>query len=254
MRIHLVSSLYEEDSYTRILHEYLCNFLTTTDIFYHHTPKLLNHDFHSKFKLASEQMRHLGEILAEQFDRHFILNIGDGNIGLGSVPSFLSFCSKTFPNKKRKVLWFDKYPRLLSALSSHRCDPDKMTVGFLTKTNEEPFLYPIMNKLNWNEIIYIGTTKIEPYERLLLEKNNVVIIDDMNQILQTIGENNFIHIHIDWNIQEDLNFELFESIQQSNNVISADIVNLNQIETPISWNQLKLLILEMMKYSKYERK
>ena len=101
------------------------------------------------------------------------INIGgDHSMAIATVADSLN----RYPPNKLKVLWFDAHPDINTYKSSISKNYHGMPLAYLTglcKSNYFPF---IVNKLNFNNLMYIGIRDIDDYEKHIINKYNIKYI------------------------------------------------------------------------------
>ena len=111
-----------------------------------------------------------------------------------------------FPNNELKVLWFDAHPDINTYESSESKNFHGMPLSYLTGLCQNPDFSFINNKLNFDNLMYVGIRDIDDYERKVIDEHNIKYIscDEINnnvdQSLDTILnfiDNNPIHLSFD---------------------------------------------------------
>ena len=131
------------------------------------------------------------------------INIGgDHSMSIATVAESLN----RFPNNELKVLWFDAHPDINTYDSSESKNFHGMPLSYLTGLCQNPDFSFINNKLNFDNLMYIGIRDIDNYERKVIDEHNIKYIscDEINnnvdQSLDTILnfiDNNPIHLSFD---------------------------------------------------------
>jgi arginase len=133
-----------------------------------------------------------------------IVNIGgDHSISIATGASSLN------KNKNTKFLWFDAHADINTYKESKTKNHHGMVLGYLSGACKDQKINFIKNKLNLNNLMYIGLRDIDPYEKKIIENNNIKIIrsrecnnhTDMviNKIKDFVGKDD-VHVSFDVDI------------------------------------------------------
>lgn len=127
------------------------------------------------------------------------INIGgDHSMAIATIANSLNI-----HKDKLKVLWFDAHPDINTYESSLTKNYHGMSLSYLTGHGENEFQF-IEHKLNLKNLMYIGIRDIDHYEKEIIKDYNIQYIS-VNQI----------------------NNNLYESIQKINNFIDNDPIHIS---------------------------
>ena len=127
------------------------------------------------------------------------INIGgDHSMAIATIANSLNI-----HKDKLKVLWFDAHPDINTYESSLTKNYHGMSLSYLTGHGENEFQF-IEHKLNLKNLMYIGIRDIDQYEKEIIKDYNIQYIS-VNQI----------------------NNNLYESIQKINNFIDNDPIHIS---------------------------
>ena len=127
------------------------------------------------------------------------INIGgDHSMAIATIANSLNI-----HREKLKVLWFDAHPDINTYESSLTKNYHGMSLSYLTGLGENEFQF-IEHKLNFKNLMYIGIRDIDNYEKEIIKDYNIQYIS-VNQI----------------------NNNLYESIQKINNFIDNDPIHIS---------------------------
>ena len=173
------------------------------------------------------------------------INIGgDHSMSIASISESLN----RYPNLK--VLWFDAHPDINTYEKSKTKNFHGMPLSYLTGLDYDENFKFIKNKLNFDNLLYIGVRDIDDYEAEIIEKNNIKSIksNELNQnpelCLKTIKnfiKNDPIHLSFDVDCMEPSiipctgtpvkdGLKLLETTHILNNIYFDNIVNIDIVE------------------------
>jgi arginase len=131
------------------------------------------------------------------------INIGgDHSMSIATVADSLN----RYRQNKLKVLWFDAHPDINTYESSISKNFHGMPLAYLTGLCSSNYFPFIVNKLNFNNIMYVGIRDIDDYEKQIIDEYNIKYIscDEINnnveQSLDKIFnfiDNNHVHLSFD---------------------------------------------------------
>lgn len=122
------------------------------------------------------------------------INIGgDHSMAISTIASNL----QKFPNLK--VVWIDAHPDINTFKSSSTKNIHGMPLAYLTGLDDFLNIDFIRNKLNFENLLYIGIRDIDPFEKEIIQKYNI----------------NYIKVH-------DVNNELNYTLHKIKNFIKDD--------------------------------
>lgn len=168
---------------------------------------------------------------------------GDHSMSISTVSHSLN----TTPNVK--VLWIDAHPDINTPKSSPSGNFHGMPLSFLTGISYHPKFDFIINKLPFENLMYIGIRDIDPFEMNVIKEKNIAIVDkktveknDFHDIENFIG-NSPVHISfdvdsidpkeikstgtpVDNGLSSDSVSKLFKMLKYKN-IISLDVTEFN---------------------------
>lgn len=131
------------------------------------------------------------------------------NIGGDHSISIATGASSLNKNKNTKFLWFDAHADINTYEESNTKNYHGMVLGYLSGACKHPKFDFISNKLNLNNLMYIGIRDLDSYERNVIKDNNVNVIRSrecnnhtdtvINKIKDFVG-NDDVHISFDVDI------------------------------------------------------
>jgi arginase len=129
------------------------------------------------------------------------INIGgDHSMAIATVSDSLN----KYPDTK--VLWFDAHPDINTYDESESKNFHGMPLAYLTGLDNNVNFPFIKNKLKFKNLLYIGIRDIDPFEKKIIEDNNIKYINcnDFNnnfnecfEIIKDFIDNSNIHISFD---------------------------------------------------------
>lgn len=177
-----------------------------------------------------------------------IVNIGgDHSISIATCASSLN------KNKNTKFLWFDAHADINTYKESNTQNYHGMVLGYLSGACKHPRFNFIKNHLNLNNLMYIGLRDTDPYERKIIEDNNIHVIRSrecntetdfvINKIKDFVGDDD-VHISFDVDILDPCIMKstgtpviygtnilstkmIINYILKTSNVVNLDITELN---------------------------
>ena len=176
------------------------------------------------------------------------INIGgDHSMALATVAESLN----RFKKDELKVIWFDAHPDINTFESSESKNYHGMPLSYLTGLNYNPDFSFIMNKLSFNNLLYVGIRDIDDFEKKIIKDNGIKYIscDEINnepdlsldKITNFIG-NNPTHLSFDvdsmdpeiipctgTSFDNGLNFntkKILDGLYNSN-IVNVDITEIN---------------------------
>lgn len=164
-----------------------------------------------------------------------IINIGgDHSMALSTIASSLNY------NKNIKVIYIDAHPDINNYENSKTKNYHGMPLSFVSNIDSDERFKFINNKLNLNNLLYIGIRDIDYYEKEMIKKYNIQYIDvfeinyNLNYALKKINKfinNEEVHVSLD-----------IDSIEPNH----VSITGLN-VPNGINKNNLKILINNLIK-------
>lgn len=155
----------------------------------------------NKYRNMTNNLQNLYLFNSEISERK--INIGgDHSMSLATVADSLN----KFPENDLKVIWFDAHPDINTYESSESKNFHGMPLGYLTGLGKNSDFSFIINKLSFDNLMYIGIRDIDKYEKEIIDEKNIKYIscDEVNnnldksldKIYEFIG-NNPIHLSFD---------------------------------------------------------
>lgn len=99
---------------------------------------------------------------------------GDHSMSISTVSDSLN------RNKNVKVIWFDAHPDINDHKNSSTKNMHGMPLAYLTKIDNNKKFYYIKNKLNFENLLYIGIRSIDKFEEEIIKKHNIKYINSYN--------------------------------------------------------------------------
>ena len=152
---------------------------------------------------------------------------------------------------KTKVIWFDAHPDINTYESSESKNFHGMPLAYLTGLCENEDFSFILNKLNFNNLLYIGIRDIDNYEKKVIDKYGIQYISSEevnNNVEESIDKiNKFIedkpvHLSFDVDCMEpeiipctgtrydgglNLNTKKILDSLVDNNIVNIDLTEIN---------------------------
>lgn len=176
------------------------------------------------------------------------INIGgDHSMALATVAESLN----RYDTDELKVVWFDAHPDINTFEASESKNFHGMPLSYLTGLNNNPDFSFIMNKLSFNNLLYIGIRDIDDFEKKVIEDKNIEYIscDEINnepdisldKICNFIG-NSPVHLSFDVDSMDPkiipctgttfgngLNFNTKKILDElyNSNIVNIDITEIN---------------------------
>ena len=160
-----------------------------------------NNSYINKYKNMINNLRNL--YLSNYKIQEKKINIGgDHSMSIATVADSLN----KFHNNDLKVLWFDAHPDINTYESSETKNFHGMPLSYLTNLSNNSDFDFINNKLNFDNLMYIGIRDIDNHEKKIIDKNNIQYItcdevnNNLNKSLDKINNfigNNPIHLSFD---------------------------------------------------------
>lgn len=174
-------------------------------------------------------------LLSKNNKKKPIINIGgDHSMAISTIASSLNY------NKNTKIIYIDAHPDINNYENSKTKNYHGMPLSFLSNIDNNKKLSFIDNKLNLNNLLYIGIRDIDSYEKEIIKKHKIQYINvfeinyNLNYTLNKINKfinNEKVHISLD-----------IDSIEPNH----VSITGLN-VPNGINKNNLKILIDHLMK-------
>ena len=108
------------------------------------------------------------------------LNYPKINIGGDHSMSISTVSDSLNKNKNVKILWFDAHPDINNEENSNTKNLHGMPLAYLSNIDYNEKFYYINNKLDLNNLMYIGIRSIDSFERKIIENKNIKYIDSYN--------------------------------------------------------------------------
>lgn len=129
------------------------------------------------------------------------INIGgDHSMTIATGAYSLNKCRNT------KFIWIDAHADINTINSSTSNNYHGMPLGFLTNQCRIKHLHFLRNRLNFDNLLYIGVRSIDPFEQVIIDKNNISVIrsqmcnrnvDIVCKYIQQFCRNSNVHISFD---------------------------------------------------------
>lgn len=204
------------------------------------------------------------------------INIGgDHSMSLATVADSLNRTNED----ELKVIWFDAHPDINTYRSSPTKNFHGMPLSYLTGLDENKDFSFIVNKLNIDNILYIGIRDINKYEKKIISKFNMSYIspEEFNndpiksyKLIKSFVGNNPIHLSFDVDcldpliipctgtaVENGLLLEetklVIDELSENENVINMDITELN-LELGNKEDKIKSLNNFVYLFDKYLKK
>lgn len=173
------------------------------------------------------------------------INIGgDHSMAIGSIAESLN----KYPNLK--VLWFDAHPDINTYKESKSKNVHGMPLAYLTGLDVDKNFKFLKNKLNFDNLLYVGIRDIDNFEASIIRKYNIKYIttEELNKNLeltlkkiQKFINNDPIHISFDVDCMDPNlipctgtsvknGLQLLETAHILNNIYFNNIVNIDIAE------------------------
>ena len=117
---------------------------------------------------------------------------GDHSISIGST---LASINQT--DKKTCVIWIDAHPDINTLSSSFTGNIHGMPLSFITGLENSWKWTQQLKKLDFKDLYYFGIRDIDPFEKDLIIKHNISVLNNINEIIDVIKKYDNIHISFD---------------------------------------------------------
>jgi arginase len=129
------------------------------------------------------------------------INIGgDHSMAIATGAHSLNKCRNT------KFIWIDAHADINTINSSSSGNYHGMPLGFLTNQCRIKHLHFLRNRLNFDNLLYIGVRSIDPFEQVIIDKNNISVIrsqmcnrnvDIVCKYIEHFCRNSNVHVSFD---------------------------------------------------------
>lgn len=196
------------------------------------------------------------------------MNIGgDHSMSIGSCAHSLNYYNNL------KILWFDAHADINSYEKSSTKNVHGMPLHFLSQQNENTHHFPfIKQKLNLNNLMYIGLRDIDDYEKEIIDMYKIKIIDShsfnydpeksFHQIMNFLGDSPF-HLSFDVDCLDPLVMPctgtkvdngmfkgqtqfVMKKLMNNQNLVNMDLTELNVSEKNMSKDDIHKSVNNIM--------